>query len=81
MIIEWPLSNSDLNPIENQWPIVKKKLYEDSKRYNCKQDIREAIKTIMSVNESVEVKNITKLISNRQWDGRSLYQNVKDLKS
>ena len=30
-IMEWPPQNSDLNPIENLWSIVKMKLYEDGK--------------------------------------------------
>ena len=35
-IIEWLLSNPDLNPIENLW---KMKLYEAGKQYNGKADL------------------------------------------
>ena len=52
-IMEWPPSRTDLNPIENQWSIVKMKLYEGSKQYNSKADLWEVT---MSETEPAEVK-------------------------
>ena len=37
-IMEWRVSSPDLNSIENLWSIVKMKLYESGKQYNCKAE-------------------------------------------
>ena len=50
--MKWPSSSLDLNPIKNLWSVVKMKLYEDGKQYNCKADLLEAIKTTMLEIES-----------------------------
>ena len=52
--MEWPSSNSNLNPIENLQSIEKMKLYEGNKRYNSKANLWEEIKTTMSENEHTE---------------------------
>ena len=40
-LMVWP---PDVNPIENLWSIVKRKLYEASKQYHSKNELKEAIK-------------------------------------
>ena len=68
-----------MNPVENLWSIVKMKLFEGGKQYNSKADLCEAIKTTMLVNESTEVKKITKLMDNRLLaitEKKGLYLNV-----
>ena len=49
--MKWPPLNPMLNLFENQWSIVKMKIYEGGKQYNCKIDLWEAIRTTMSETE------------------------------
>ena len=39
----WPACSPDLNPIENFWSILKRKIYEDGKQYSSKNCLWEAI--------------------------------------
>ena len=55
-IMEWLLSNPDLNLTENLWSILKMKLYERSLLYNKKPDPWEAITTTISEIEPAVVK-------------------------
>ena len=56
-IMELPLSNPDLNRIENLWSIVKIKLHEDGENSNSKADLVAAIKSTISEIEPTEAKN------------------------
>ena len=40
----WPLVSPDVNPIEILWSIVKRKLYEASKQYHSRNELKETIK-------------------------------------
>ena len=45
---EWLPSSPDLNPIENQWSVVKMKSYEGGKQYNSKANLSKVIKITLS---------------------------------
>ena len=45
MLCLWPAYSPDLNPIENFWSILKRKIYEDGKKYSSKNCLWEAIQS------------------------------------
>jgi transposase len=48
-LMMWPPASPDLNPIENLWSIVKKKIYVGGKQYDNKEDLWDAIHTACSL--------------------------------
>lgn len=42
-LLEWPSVSPDLNPIENLWGILARRIYEGNKQYNSLQDLQDAI--------------------------------------
>jgi hypothetical protein len=58
-ILEWPSKSPDLNPIENIWGYISKRIYAHGKQYNNKQELEEAI-----INEwnSLDLDYLKKLI-------------------
>lgn len=57
-IMEWPSSSPDLNPIENLWAILKRKVYEGGTQYASKQMLWEAI---VKASKNVPAETISKL--------------------
>ena len=64
-VMEWPPSSPDLNPIENLWSIVKRKVYEGGKQYKSKTDIWEAISTICGEVSPDEIGKLTNSMDDR----------------
>ena len=54
-----PPASPDLNPIENLWSVVKRKLYEAGKQYNSRNDPKEAIKECCRTISPETIKNLT----------------------
>ena len=38
-IMEWPPYSPDLNPIENMWSIIKRKVYANGKQFSSKDEL------------------------------------------
>ena len=55
----WPPASPDVNPIENLWSIVKRKLYEAGKQYHSKNELKEAIKECCKTISPETIKNLT----------------------
>ena len=51
----WPPASPDLNPIENLWSVVKRKLYEAGEQYNSKGGYKECCRNI----SPETIKNLT----------------------
>lgn len=64
-IMEWPPCSPDLNPIENLWSIVKRKVYSAGKQYHTKDDLWEAIVTATKEVSSDEIKKLTSSMDRR----------------
>ena len=64
-LMVWPPASPDLNPIENLWSIVKRKLYEAGKQYNSKNELKEAIKECCKTISTETIKNLTSSMDKR----------------
>ena len=42
-VMEWPACSPDLNPIENVWGWMVRKLYAKGKNYGSKNDLKKSI--------------------------------------
>ena len=64
-LIDWPPQSPDLNPIENLWSIIKRKVYENGHLFNSKKDLWERIKEVSSQISPEEVHNLTSSVDRR----------------
>ena len=44
-VLKWPARSPDLNPIENIWGILVRRIYGDGKQFNSREELKEAIRT------------------------------------
>ena len=42
-LLEWPSLSPDLNPIENMWGMMARRVYRDGRQYEGVRDLKEAI--------------------------------------
>jgi transposase len=58
-VLEWTPQSPDLNPIENMWSIMTRRVYHNGRQFNTVADLRAAIEAAW---ESIEPKIIRSLI-------------------
>ena len=63
--MEWPPNSPDLNPIENLWSVVKRKLYAGSRQFETKDQLWEAIKLACSQVDKETIKSLTSSVDRR----------------
>ena len=61
----WPACSPDLNPIENFWSILKRKIYEDGKQYSFKNCLWEAIQNCAAAVDKDTIKTLADAMNNR----------------
>lgn len=67
-LMSWPPNSPDLNPIENMWSIVKRRVYADGKQYTSKEALWNAIKQeTASIPRSV-IGKLTDSVNERLFD-------------
>ena len=59
-VMQWPAGSPDLNPIENQWIILKRNIYSCGRQYVSKDDLWDAILTAGKDISSDEIFNGSK---------------------
>ena len=64
-IMDWPACSPDLNPIENLWSILKRKVYEGGKQYLTKDDLWNAISMAARETTPDEIKRLTSSMDRR----------------
>ena len=61
----WPACSPDLNPVENFWSILKRKIYEDGKQYSSRNCLWEAIQSCAAAVDKGTIKTLTDSMNNR----------------
>jgi hypothetical protein len=64
-IMQWPACSPDLNPIENLWSILKRKIYLCGRQYTSKDDLWNAIMTAANEISSEVIENLTSSMDKR----------------
>lgn len=64
-IMHWPACSPDLNPIENLWSILKRKIYSGGRQYTSKNDLWEAVLTATNEITPDQIKNLTSSMDQR----------------
>lgn len=64
-IMDWPSCSPDLNPIENLWAIMKRRIYAHGRQFNSKSDLWEAILDVSKSITSEEIKNLVSSVDTR----------------
>ena len=58
-IMEWPPYSPDLNPIENMWSIIKRKVYASGKQFSSKDELWNVIKGAAKDISADEISKLT----------------------
>ena len=70
-VLDWPALSPDLNPMENIWGWVVRKLYANGKQYNNVEELWKAIQDAfyeIQAKELYKVENLIDSMSNRLCD-------------
>ena len=67
-LMVWPPNSPDLNPIENLWAIIKRKVYSNGKQFSSKTELWEAIQGAMRSLDSTTIKNLTNSVNKRIFE-------------
>ena len=63
--MDWPPQSPDLNPIENLWSIIKRKVYEKGRQFGKKKELWERILEVSSQIAPEVVKKLTSSVDGR----------------
>lgn len=66
-IMVWPACSLDLNPIENPWSILKRKVYAGGKQCSSKEHLWNAIKTTAKGISSDTIKKLTSSMDRKSY--------------
>ncbi len=64
-IMDWPPYSPDLNPIENMWGIIKRKVYANGKQFSSKHELWNVIQAAAKDISADEVSKLTSSIDRR----------------
>lgn len=64
-VMDWPALSPDLNPIENLWGILSRKVYADGKQYHSVQELKKAIIKEWEAISPETLQNLIKSMPNR----------------
>lgn len=66
--MDWPARSPDLNPIENLWGIVARRVYQNGRHYNSKTELRAAIEREWNLVSPETLRNLTDSMVNRMFE-------------
>ena len=61
----WPFLSPNLNPMDNFWSLLKRKLYTGGKQYASKDELWDSILQSAQSIGTEETENLTKSVDNR----------------
>lgn len=64
-VLPWPANSPDLNPIENLWGILVRRIYADNKTYQTKEALSEAIQRAWEDLGQETIDNLIQSMPNR----------------
>lgn len=65
--LEWPSCSPDLNPIENLWGIIVRRIYADNKQYQSVDELRHAVELAWRGIEQETMDNLVLSMENRMF--------------
>ena len=72
-IMEWPPFSPDMNPIENLWSILKRKIYTAGRQYHTMDDLWDAIITAAGDVSMDDIKKLTASMDKRLFSVISIH--------
>lgn len=67
-LMVWPPNSPDLNPIENLWAIIKRKVYSDGKQFSSKAELWAAIQVASRSIDGTTIANLTNSVNERIFE-------------
>ena len=64
-IMVWPANSPDLNPIENLWAIIKRRVYQDGRQFTSTAGLWKAIQDAVASVTPAEIKKLTSSVDSR----------------
>ena len=64
-VMVWPARSPDLNPIENLWGILLRRVYRDGRQFDTVEELRETIREEWSKIEADQLHNLINSMPNR----------------
>ena len=61
----WPANSPDLNPIENLWAILKRRIYANGRQFHTKNELWQAITDVSKNITDSEVENLIQSVDKR----------------
>ena len=65
IIMTWPPSSADLNPIENLWSLLKQEIYSEGKQYTSLNSVWEAVVTAAQNVDRQQINKLTDSLNGR----------------
>ncbi|CAD6196522.1 unnamed protein product [Caenorhabditis auriculariae] len=66
--LEWPAVSPDLNPIENLWGLLARRVYRNGRQFNTIQDLKDALKAEWNNVTGAELKKYVASMPNRMFE-------------
>ena len=60
-VMEWPPNSPDLNPMENLWAIIKRRVYSNGRQFTNLNNIKDVSGSVTPT----EISNLTNLVDQR----------------
>lgn len=67
-LLEWPACSPDLNPIENLWGIISRRIYQNGKQFATINELKNTIREVWVNIELDEMQNLVKSMQNRVFE-------------
>lgn len=67
-LLDWPARSPDLNPIENLWGSIARKVYKNGKQFNNVLELKEAIREAWTSIPRIELENLVRSMPKRLFE-------------
>ncbi|EFO95713.1 hypothetical protein CRE_13905 [Caenorhabditis remanei] len=66
--LEWPAVSPDLNPIENLWGLLVRRVFKHGRQFNTIQELKDAIETEWNAITAAELRALVASKPNRMFE-------------